>query len=169
LLTFNSEDKNTLAKNFGTASHDIGIHNFLQSGIEFTIFIKRQDMRNTEDICFDDAFGVGAKYGCFEASDLIVSLILKNYKGFYRGDYAIYHHEQTKNYDATCAYNYGFGFGAFIKKLTSEYKLRGYFLLFIWYVIRNIGAIVVTRRKRYYINGLKGKLKGFMAYPKNIF
>jgi glycosyltransferase involved in cell wall biosynthesis len=129
--------------------------------ISYTIFVRRTSLTGFQ---FDEQLGVGARYGSGEETDMVAYLLKNKEKGFYDGDQIVYHLVHNRSYNTDRAYNYGTGFGALHKKLFIYYKQNYYLFRFIWMVTRNIGAIIITKHKNYYISGLKGKLKGFLAY-----
>jgi len=160
-FTFNSEDKIHGRRIFPCGKHDISNFNFHNSGIEYTVFIK---MSESYQIKFDDNLGVGTRFSQGECADLFLNLLDKKLQGFYDGSYTIYHPEVTKNYNIARSFSYGLGYGAFYKKAVFYYKKYYLIFQFIWHVIRNIGGLVLKPQKHYYLNGLKGKLCGFLQY-----
>jgi glycosyltransferase involved in cell wall biosynthesis len=163
-FTFNFEDKFFHHKNFGGGKRKITFFNFYHSAISFTIFIKKEAFSYFR---FDECLGVGARFGAGEEGDLIVCLLNKKCCGFFNGSYTIYHPKATKGYDIKRGYNYGMGLGALFKKIIIYYKQYYLFMQYCWFLIRNIFALIIRSRKRYYFNALKGKIIGFIKYHIN--
>jgi glycosyltransferase involved in cell wall biosynthesis len=161
-LTLRQEEKMSGKSDFKKMQCNIVFSNvFRICMISFTIFARRTLLINFK---FDEQLGIGARYGSGEESDMIAYFLKKKVKGFYDGNKIIYHPVHNQSYNNERAYNYVTGFGALHKKLFLHYKQYYYLFHFIWMVVRNIAAIIITRHKRYYISGLQGKLKGFFAY-----
>jgi glycosyltransferase involved in cell wall biosynthesis len=161
-LTFNWEDKETGKKWFGTGlPRLIDYRSLYNSGCSFTLFVKKIGEFTFR---FDEQLGVGAKFGAGEESDMMLWLLSRGYKGIYNGQYSIFHPNKLQNYDAKRAYNYGLGFGAFHKKAALKYRRYFYLWRYLIYVLRNIGALLIVKQKKYYLAALKGKLQGFIQY-----
>jgi hypothetical protein len=85
----------------------------------------------------------------------------------YDGEYSVYHPNKRKLFDAQRAYVYGLGYGALFKKIVFYYKKHHLLYKYVIAVIKNIGAILISTHKRYYIYALRGKLVGFIQYSIN--
>jgi glycosyltransferase involved in cell wall biosynthesis len=160
-LTFRQEDKLSGRSDFLKNQCDITYHNIFQTAISFCIFAKKWLL---EQFVFDEQLGAGARFGSGEESDMIAFFLKNKAKGFYDGFYTICHPIHNIAYNQKRALGYGEGFGALHKKLIFYYKQPYYLVRFVWMVLRNIGAIIITKEKAYYGNALKGKLIGFVLY-----
>jgi glycosyltransferase involved in cell wall biosynthesis len=160
-LAFRQEDKLSGKSDFLKKQCDITYHNIFQTAISFCIFTKK---RLLEEFAFDEQLGAGARFGSGEESDMIAFFLKNKAKGFYDGFYTVYHPIHNTSYNQKRALDYGEGFGALHKKLIFYYKQPYYLVRFVWMVLKNIGAIILSKEKAYYGNALKGKLTGFVLY-----
>ena len=160
-LSFRQEDKVSRKSDLLKKQCDITYYNIFQTAISFCIFAKK---RLLEQFAFDERLGVGARFGSGEESDMIAFFLKNKAKGFYNGFYTVYHPIHNTSYNQKRALDYGGGFGALHKKLIFYYKQPYYLVRFVWMVLRNIGAIIISKEKAYYGNALKGKLTGFVFY-----
>jgi glycosyltransferase involved in cell wall biosynthesis len=161
-FSFNIEDPVSHIKKYNIGpSRSIEFNNFFESGCSITIFVKKKGIFAFK---FDEQLGVGAKYGSGEECDMIMYLLINGYSGIYDGDYSIYHPDKGRAYDFERGYNYGLGYGALSKKILFYYKKYFVIKKYLFAVIRNIGAIMISRHKKYYVYALRGKIAGFVQY-----
>ena len=79
----------------------------------------------------------------------------------------MYKSDFFRNFDLTKfnhAYSYGLGFGALFKKEILGRKHYTYFIMYLKYLIRSIGGIVLSSNKKFYWGSLKGRIKGFLLF-----
>jgi glycosyltransferase involved in cell wall biosynthesis len=166
LFSFNIEDPvSHIKKHKSGPRRPIEFNNFYESGCSVTIFVKK---KSPFTFTFDEQLGVGAKYGSGEESDMILYLLTHGYTGIYDGDYSIYHPDKGRNYDCKRAYNYGLGYGALYKKTVFHYKRYFFMKKYLFAVIKNFGAIIISRYKKYYVYALCGKINGFLRYRERV-
>lgn len=126
--------------------------------ISYNTFVRR----NTEK--FDEKLGVGSYYGSGEETDYLWSLIKKNDYGVYLQGSYIYHPQNGVSSNYVRTYSYGLGFGAIFKKDIFIRKNYSSLFLYINYIIRTLGGIILTNNRKYYYYSLKGRIKGFFLY-----
>lgn len=117
-------------------------------------------------MAFDSRLGVGAEFGSGEESDFLWEEMGKDDCGRFV-DAVVYHLECSVNYrDNARLYSYGLGWGALFKK---EIHGRGNYAAypqFVYGLVRSIGGMVLKPEKKAYFNILKGRIKGFLTFPK---
>ena len=164
-FTFAYEDKVLHLQMLKKKSCNVSYRNIFGCAISITIFAKKDCLIGFK---FDELMGVGAKYGSGEESDMILYFFSNKKTGYYNGFYTIYHPKKDNalNNAAAClrVYNYALGFGALHKKAVVQYKSYYYFFRFIYRILINVIAVIISPYKKYYFNGLKGKIKGFYLY-----
>lgn len=126
------------------------------------IFLVRRD-----GMKFDSRLGVGAEFGSGEESDFLWNELGKDDCGRFV-DAVVYHLECSVNYrDSAKLYSYGLGWGAIFKKEIYGRGNRAAYAQFIYGLVRSIGGMVLKPEKKAYLNILKGRIKGFLSFPKN--
>jgi len=138
---------------------DVGITNFLNVAISFTIFIRSDAIR---EFSFDEQLGVGADFGSGEESDLLLFLITNKNKGRYHAAYFIYHPGKTETLQRV--YSYSLGFGALFKKALLTYRLYPMFFIFLYRIFRNIIKLCLHPGNKITRALVKGRLNGFLKY-----
>lgn len=134
----------------------------MKFAISFNIFLIRHD-----GMAFDDRLGVGAKFGSGEESDFLWIEVGKEDFGRFV-DASVYHPEGVIGYrDCAKLYSYGLGWGALYKKEIYVRKNHAAYLQFIYGLVRTIGGMMLKPEKKAYFNILKGRIKGFLTFPKN--
>ena len=158
----NLEYINSKKIRYKSAIEKVTFFNAPERGIEFTFFYKKKSAISL----FDEAFGVGSKWGSNEIVDLVWNNLSKGKKGIYNGQFSILHPDKSNIINLNRTYSYALGFGASYKKAISVYKVKLLFFQFLKAVLRNIIAIIIVpqSKKHMYIQSLKGKLKGFKEY-----
>ena len=131
------------------------------------IFCKR-----SEELFFDEEFGVGAKWGAGEESDLIFRLLKANQRIKYYRRILVYHPLAKIENNLAKVYQYGRGYGALISHTVG----RGQYGCLADYaitLIRSTGAVLFygLRGKkdtsRYYSSRVKGMKDGYLEAKKN--
>lgn len=122
---------------------------------------------------FDENFGVGAKWGGSEETDLVARIIHKNYLVKYIPTLVIYH--PRTDFDSMSfkdtfykTYSYGLGRGAFLKKhryLPKYLKLKNLFLP----ILAAFGSFLILRPKEAcrYFSSFLGRLIGYLGYSRH--
>jgi glycosyltransferase involved in cell wall biosynthesis len=143
----------------GKKDCDIGICNFLNVGISFTIFIRSKTFAG---FSFDEQLGVGAVFGSGEESDLLLYLIKNKQKGKYHSAHYIYHPGKTETQQRV--YSYSLGFGALFKKALLAYHLYPMFFLFLYRISRNIVKLCLRPGDKITRALIAGRMSGFLQY-----
>lgn len=88
-------------------------NNFYTSCSSITMFIKKENSA----LLFNEDLGAGTKFGSCEDSDILYKNLKANNKVLYKNDIKIYHphYDSNVNMSREKIYNYGLGFGAFVK------------------------------------------------------
>ena len=116
---------------------------------------------------FDARLGVGAEFGSGEESDFLWNELSKGDCGRYV-DAKVYHLECSVNYrDNARLYSYGLGWGAIFKKEIHGRGNYAAYAQFIYGLVRSIGGMVLRPEKKAYFYTLKGRIKGFLSFPKD--
>ena len=163
ILTLNTKDQEGegAVVNLSKTSTDITKSNFLNTGCSITIFTCH---RQRSDLHFDEQLGVGARYGSSEESEFLLSLLHKGYKGYYVADQYVYHPAKVGMLNAAKGYNYGTGMGAMFKKHIVHYRNYALIPLYLKLLIKSIGGIILTNKRAFYYQTLKGRIAGFLDY-----
>ncbi len=117
---------------------------------------------------FDEQFGVGAKYGSGEESDVIFGTLEKKEIIMFCPQMMLWHKAPARDVSDEKLYSYGIGTGALFKKhFLSSNKLR-YACLFIISVGRSaFGSVLFFLGRKEHRKStilVKGKIKGFKEY-----
>lgn len=144
----------------------VSISKVFKSCISATLIIRSSFLL---DECFDEEFGIGARYNAAEESDVAFRCIEKGLDIYYCPYMTMYHPSgNNADVDLNKVYKYSIGIGGVLKK---HYLLTGkniYILIFAKSVIRSIGGcLFYLLGKRKYIRSyytLKGKIRGFKTY-----
>ena len=120
---------------------------------------------------FDEEFGVGAKYGSGEESDVILMLFRRGIKAYFIPEMIIYHgsYEKEQHPDIEKVYKYYSGLGALLKKHLVYYRdfslipkfARATLGAYIKYVFGDIA------QKEIYKQRITGFWKGFLTYKNH--
>lgn len=118
------------------------------------------------DASFDEKLGVGTFFSSGEETDYLLNLLSKYDRGRFVTDTCVYHpwNNASVNYDR--AFSYALGFGALFKKEIIYRKNYGCILLFLYYLLRTIGGLFLSDKKRFYYYTLKGRLTGFLTFSR---
>jgi len=140
---------------------DLNKYNYHNKCISIGIFIR---FKNKEDVRFDEKLGVGSFFGSNEESDLISSLLNIEYKGYYDGEYYVYHPLEY-SLDIQRYYKYGLGYGALMRKEILLRRKIFFIFPFVFDILKRLFAICLPIKKRKYIlYSLRGKFTGFILY-----
>jgi glycosyltransferase involved in cell wall biosynthesis len=124
--------------------------------------------RNVLNGGFDADFGVGAKYGAGEETDLVIRALENKELVFYVPEMIVYHKSTRSVVDLERAYKYSMGFGALLKKHYVTYNKGLFLILFIKLLCRSIAGCMLffCGNKKYErsVYTLRGKLYGFRNY-----
>lgn len=143
-------------------------YNYRPFGISMGIFVK---YRKKSDVFFDEQLGVGSFFGADEESDLLSSLIEKNYKAEFHGDIFVLHPIGVAHIPLDKLIqryrSYGLGYGALYKK---EIVYRHKYLLVLPFLKESIGRLLagllpVKKRKLYMVSAL-ARIEGFLKYNR---
>jgi glycosyltransferase involved in cell wall biosynthesis len=145
-------------------SGPINLSNVWTSVIAFNLFVRRAALIQVRG--FDESFGVGAKFGSAEETDLVIRIIKCEYKCYYDFTLRIIHPDKSVTQVGTArAFVYGTGLGQVLRKhgVPARTSMR--------FFIRPIGGMVVNLLKMkmlgvaYYWQTLRGRVYGFAAAP----
>lgn len=135
--------------------------------IEFSMFFHRPALPIA--IKFDEALGVGAKYGSAEGVDLALRLKAAGAKLYYDADLAVIHPDKSLTALAVKrAYAYGTGLGYVMRKHADLMPKK----TIMTYFIRPLGGMALAMLKlkplrvRYYWQTFIGRAAGFTAKPE---
>lgn len=154
-------------KNYGTGvmateDCDISVGNVELTIKSITFFV---NIKGEVVLLFDTKLGVGAQFGSGEETDYVLELLNRGYKGRYFSCDVVYHPAKKGNYtDLDRAYKYAMGYGALCKKEITKRNEPGYYLIYIYKLIRNIGGMILTKNRMYHYTVLKGRIRGFLEY-----
>ena len=159
--TCNTKEKNSNNAALETIKKDcdIGLTNFLSTGISFTIFVRREAING---FSFDEKMGVGAAFGSGEESDLLLYLIKHKGKGRYHAGHFVYHPGKTETPERV--YSYSRGFGALFKKSLCVYHIYPMFFIFLYRIIRNMVKLCLHPGNKIARALIAGRLNGFWGY-----
>jgi glycosyltransferase involved in cell wall biosynthesis len=145
-------------------SGPITLNNVWTTAIAFNLFLRRVALVEVEG--FDERFGVGAKFGSAEETDLVIRVLKCQYKCYYDFTLRIIHPDKSVTQVGTArAFVYGTGLGQVLRKHGVPARTSARFF------IRPIGGMVVSLLKMkmlgvaYYWQTLRGRVHGFAAAP----
>jgi glycosyltransferase involved in cell wall biosynthesis len=140
----------------------IDIHSVWTSVIAFNLFIRSAYLARIAG--FDESFGLGARFGSGEETDLVIRVMKSGGHCYYDFDLRIIHPDKTLTSVATArAFRYGTGLGRLLR------KHRAPAATVINFLIRPMGGVCVSLLKMnllsadYYWQTLRGRLNGFTA------
>lgn len=115
-------------------------------------------------IFFDERLGVGTFFSSGEETDYLWQILSTRDRGIFANKAKVFHPENKTDISCSRAYSYGLGFGALFKKEVILRKNYQYFFIYIKYLFRSIGGILLSSNKVVYWNTLKGRVKGFLLF-----
>lgn len=118
---------------------------------------------------FDTDFGIGAKYGAAEDTDILIRTFLRHYTVVYNPKMNLFHKSGSNNdVDLDKVYKYSIGIGAIFKKYYLSHSKILFLSLFLYSFSRSIvGCLAYILGKRKYIRSyyaIRGKIRGFRDY-----
>ena len=131
--------------------------NVFKVAISYTIFLK---LESNIALRFDEQFGVGAKFGSAEETDLLIRLLNIGGRGVYLPHITIFH-PNNKLQSLEKGYRYALGFGALHRKHINLLSIKFHFLV---YLVSSILKIISFNNMALNFSILKGKLFGFIYY-----
>ncbi|MFC0321992.1 glycosyltransferase family 2 protein [Gallibacterium melopsittaci] len=134
--------------------------NIIKYSLSCNIFLKYD-----RNYLFDEKLGVGTYFSSGEETDYLWQQLSSKDKIIFIKDAYLYH--LKGGYNALTfrkAYKYGLGFGAIFKKDIFLRKNYGNIILFLNYLLRSIGGILISRNKKMYIGSFFGRIIGFIKY-----
>jgi glycosyltransferase involved in cell wall biosynthesis len=145
-------------------SGPIGMENVWTTVIAFNLFIRATRLRQVGG--FDESFGVGARFGSGEETDLVIRIIKTGGKCLFDFTLRIIHPDKTLTKVATArAFQYGTGLGQVLRKHRAPAPTAMVFF------IRPVGGMLVSLLKMnllgvaYYWHTLRGRIFGFVTRP----
>ena len=138
--------------------------NFFDAGSSITMFVTKNVIAGFK---FDEQFGVGARLGSGEETDLLLYCLAKNAKCYCDISYFIHHpYKKTEKVDVKRSYNYALGYGALMRKAFTVYCFRFVILKFIIACLKNVAGLIFSSRRNHHFYAIKGKIIGFCSYKK---
>lgn len=158
------ETGNSSMGNFDAEPGPVNKHNIWGRGIEYTMFLKRENLRNT---WFDEEIGPasGTPWLCGEGTDYLLRLMEQGSSIHYDPGVVVIHPSTVFSTDAKNmrkAYSYGCGMGYVLKKHGFPARLKAK------YVYRPIGGAAIAllslnlSKAQYYSNVFRGRLRGLL-------
>lgn len=143
----------------------LGVDDLLRMAFSPVLIISRNSLEAIGG--FDEEFGVGAKYGAGEETDVLLLLRNNHIPSYYLENMDVQHGFNTQErIDLKKTYNYYIGTGALIKKHLIYLKERSLFKKFLRLTVGAAIKWIIgsSEQKRYYRERIRGFLKGFLAY-----
>jgi glycosyltransferase involved in cell wall biosynthesis len=144
------------------ASGKIDVTTVWTSITEFNFFVRAQWVKDVAG--FDEAFGLGAKFGSAEGIDMVLRIMRLKGRGFYDFDLRVLHPDQgLVPFTVSRAFQYGTGLGRALRKHEAPPGTITTFL------IRPIGGALINIVKfnkvaaAYHWQTLRGRLHGFFT------
>ena len=117
-----------------------------------------------KNLFFDERLGVGTFFSSGEETDYIWQLLDKKDIAIFAKKAKVFHPQNATSNNYQRGYSYGLGFGALFKKEILGRKHYTYFIMYLKYLIRSIGGVILSSNKRFYLGSLKGRIKGFLLF-----
>jgi GT2 family glycosyltransferase len=144
----------------------IDIRNVWTSVIAFNLFVRPESLARIGG--FDESFGLGARFGSGEETDLVIRVMNTGAKCYYDFDLRIIHPDKALTQVAAArAFRYGTGLGQLLRRHRVSAGTSANFF------IRPAGGVVVSvlkmnlRATVYYLQTLRGRIYGFVTDPEN--
>lgn len=157
-------ERNKFLGNRPVDRRSVGLGNIFRLPISVGIFVC-SDFLLSHNLEFNEDYGIGAKYGSGEETDLIFRMIICGAKVRYFGDIVVFHPaiESHENIDILKTFNYAVGFG----KLNKKFFAAGYVVHFPYllsHVCKSfLGILVKPRSRAVYMARLRGTLLGLFT------
>ncbi|WP_373032044.1 glycosyltransferase family 2 protein [Sulfurovum sp.] len=155
------DNNKKMIRNWPDEEKKISEHNFFMLYSQITVFTKQINAR------FDEAFGVGVKYGAYEDADYIFNVLQNSISFMYTPTVKVWHPEQNVNVmSLQKVKDYSMGFGAFCRKHLSRkigflfLQAIGFHLFKIILAIFTVNAEKITKS----FASVQYRLKGFYEY-----
>jgi glycosyltransferase involved in cell wall biosynthesis len=129
-------------------------------GPSFTLFFKKQLVKDIGTFNEDLGVGSGTIYGAGEETDFVLRGLKKGYKGFFRKDLFVYHPLKEETIDEQSlkrALSYAGGFGKIIRL---HYGFS-YFLRAVAAASFRTMQNISNDKRKFHLNRLKGIIRGY--------
>ncbi len=166
------DDRNKTALDYKSyhQHQELNLDDMMQIGASATLILPAKMLKELKG--FDIRFGVGAKYGSGEESDVVIRMFKKGVKAYYLDDMKIYHgnSQADMSQDLKKIYMYYKGLGALLKKHLWYGKTTA---LMSKFARATAGAWIKwitgnAKQKAVYRMRIAGFHRGFISYCKNI-
>jgi glycosyltransferase involved in cell wall biosynthesis len=164
--TCNTKDKYKSGSVFRGLKKDCNVSqfNFLNTGIFFAMFFRKEAIT---DFTLDEKLGVGTYFGSGEESDMILYMLKKKLKGRYFANTFIFH-PAKKELLPQRVVTYSLGHGAMFKKAIKVYRLYLLFFIYIFKLTPYLIISVFMPCNKIAQAVVKGRIKGFIEYKKEL-
>lgn len=117
------------------------------------------------DLSFDEKLGVGTYYSSGEETDYLFSLLSSKDRGRFVTGTFVYHPQNAASIDYKRAYSYALGFGGLFKKEIILRRNYIYICVYMYYLLRSFGGIIISKNRLFHLYTLLGRIKGFIVFP----
>lgn len=120
---------------------------------------------------FDEDFGVGAKYGSGEETDIVLAALKEKKLVYYSDQYSVKHHVEAGGVtDTVRVKSYSYGRGALLKKTTNQYsRFWGAYLFIRSYLFNFLSGMLLytnTDERQLKIEKAKAIKEGYVQYGR---
>jgi len=151
---FDRETNKNVMRNWSDKFIKLNLMNFSLNYSAITCFTKLT-------IRFDENFGVGSKISSGEELDYIIRAINQKCEVVYSPEIQVWHPEvNVKTMHPDKVYNYGYGYGAILRK-NSNPKLFLIFMLSLGYQMARLLLNIFSKNRLKFFLTIKGRIKGF--------
>jgi glycosyltransferase involved in cell wall biosynthesis len=138
-------------------------NNFFMLCSSITIFARRQ-----EKIFFDERLGVGADFGSCEDADYVFGFLINEKRAIYSPEIQVWHPELNNVVmPKSKVYNYGKGFGGFVKKHIRHHNIKLLLVkAILFHLIKGLFSLakldLLESKKR--LAAIRGRIKGYFEW-----
>lgn len=133
--------------------------NIMKHSLSCNIFIRNKNY------FFDETIGVGTYFSSGEETDFLWEQMKEEDNILFIKGAFMYHLKGGYNaFSFNKAYKYGLGFGAIFKKEIFHRKNYSYIFMYIIYLFRSLGGVLLRKNKKMYLGTLLGRIIGFIKY-----